>query len=164
MILIIFTISLLLGLLFSYILKKLGIVDKPDNTRKLHKKPTPPAGGLVLLSMYLYLIQFYPHHLSKPQLIFLLTLFLVGLLDDIFNLPVSIKLIVQLVGTFFISYRSNIPISYILINTLFYAVYINSINFIDNSSGTCLSFLIFSFLILYIVTLNNLFIYFPPQC
>lgn len=160
MIIIIFCVSLLLGLLFAYILRKLDIVDKPDNSRKLHKNPTPPAGGLVLMLICLYITYIYPNYLSKTQIIFLITLFLMGFLDDIFNLPVSIKLTVQLLGISLITFKSNMPIYYTFITTILYAIYLNSVNFIDNSSGTCLTFLIFSFLLLYIATLSNIFIYF----
>ncbi len=159
MIVIIFFVSLFSGLLLAYVLRKLNIVDKPDNSRKFHKNPTPPAGGLVIMPICAYLMYLHPNYVSKTQIIFLTMLFIMGFLDDLFNLPVLIKLLTQLLGAFLIVDKSNIPIYYSLITTVLYTVYINSVNFIDNSQGTCLSFLAFSFLFLYIMTLNQIFAY-----
>lgn len=138
---------------------KLNVVDKPDGYRKIHKNPVPPAGGLVLISIWLFLLYLFPTSFSKKEIFFPILLFLTGFLDDIFDLAVIIKLTVQLVATFIISYKNNNPLYYTVITTLFYAIYINSVNFIDNSTGTAISFLILSFLFLYLLTVKPVFIY-----
>lgn len=137
------------------------MVDRPDNLRKLHKKPTPPAGGIVLFILFLYLQTFYSFiTLNKFSFYALVVLFLIGFLDDIIELAVLLKLIAQLLFALVLSLENINGILSLILSVLFYVSFINSVNFIDNSSGVCLSFLMFAFLFIYTFTFNEIFFYY----
>lgn len=82
---------------------RLGLVDQPG-ARKVHTRPTPKGGGLALFASLavatgLQSIIHSPCPLSHSSLILLGLGFLIvvlGLLDDIFNLPWQLRLGVQL--------------------------------------------------------------------
>ncbi len=153
--------SLFLGLISTYIFRKLNILDKPDGIRKLHLTPTPATGGLVLFILFICTLKlhltFYPKIYYIPSLTII---FLLGLLDDIFSLPVLPKLITELLVAFLISYQITDSIYALIFSTFFYATFINSVNFIDNSTGVCLSFLVFAFLLLFIFTFHIIYLYY----
>ncbi len=161
LILCIFFGSLFAGLIFSHFLRKLNILDKPDGIRKLHSKPTPFAGGLVLFALFFSTLKLHPSsYINNFYILSLIILFLLGFLDDLFNLPVLPKLLVQLISTLLISIPVCDSIYSIIFATFFYTTFINSVNFIDNSSGVCLTFLIFAFLFLYIFSGNLIHLYY----
>lgn len=92
------------------------IIDKPDGIRKLHKSPTPLAGGLIIfINLLLYFllsivdrnfllqeiffqneIVFFPFFLS------LTSIFILGLVDDKINLNPSIKFLILTLIIFFL--------------------------------------------------------------
>ncbi len=79
------------------IVYKLNVVDKPDNFRKMHHGIKPTAGGLAIIigasAGYLYLQPVYEH---MPAIILGAAIMIItGLLDDIFKLKASHKLIGQ---------------------------------------------------------------------
>lgn len=83
--------------------KRIKILDQPSE-RKVHKQPTPRTGGIVFFVVFwliLLIVSFLSHfsHLGITDLgkIFLpaLVIFVIGLLDDIFNLPPQLKLLGQ---------------------------------------------------------------------
>jgi len=90
------------------IAKKFNLVDSPDGFRKKHTGEIPLAGGL---SIYLSIVLF-AFFLSSEISIFpseFLTLFFVsilililGILDDIKPLPISIRLIVQIIASWMV--------------------------------------------------------------
>ncbi len=97
--------SCLGGYLLSFIVKnllyKLGLLDQPDgeNGRKIHKKSVVRGGGIAIFvaSMIGFLIV---TGFDKAYLAFYLgasLMFLVGLLDDVFNIRARYKLIGQVV-------------------------------------------------------------------
>jgi UDP-GlcNAc:undecaprenyl-phosphate/decaprenyl-phosphate GlcNAc-1-phosphate transferase len=155
-----FLLSLFLGFFYSYILKKLRILDKPDTFRKLHNFPVPPAGGFVILTvLILYLVFFELNIPNLRNILFLLILFGLGLLDDLFDLPVIIKLFVQFSAAILLCFKKDIALIMNLFNIIFYTAFINSVNFIDNYAASCLSFLLFAFILIYLSTFNILFLY-----
>ena len=107
--------SLLLALAFTPVSKKLawrfGIVDHPDQVRKLHGVAIPRLGGVAIfasiLSAYglLLVVRFSSGHIILEDLPLvlhilpaLLIVFLLGLIDDIISLSPWIKLTVEIVA------------------------------------------------------------------
>ncbi len=89
---------------------RLGLVDRPDEKRKLHAGPIPRVGGIAIFVAYVGTLEFFcwlfPHNVFlQPQSdVFRSVIpaaglvFLVGLLDDLFGLPASFKLAGQVVA------------------------------------------------------------------
>lgn len=100
--------SFLLIVLFTpsliNLLIKYGIVDKPDNVRKLHDKPVPRMGGIIIYFVLIFFLSFiYP---GIQEIKFFLTgsliLVILGVLDDIKGLKWSIKFVVQAIASVFL--------------------------------------------------------------
>ena len=82
--------------------KKEGLVDIP-NERKIHKKPVSRIGGVAIWSstmltfLFLVLLSCYPYgSLVSGLLVGGSLMFLLGLIDDIYNLDAKFKLINQI--------------------------------------------------------------------
>lgn len=108
-----FFLTSVLSLFFSYgtifVAKKLGIVDRPDEARKLHHLETPLMGGVaIFLSFFLIIFLFNEKILSgnlewKHWLgVFIGALFLVigGVLDDKYNLKPGKQIIFPILAIF----------------------------------------------------------------
>ncbi len=103
---------IILNIFFIYFFDKIRLfqlnLDKPDNRRKLHKKPIPLAGGIIIfLNLFLYfLVIFFNEDLLLNEILFLnqfnfvlflsscLAIFYLGFLDDKLNLPATIKFLI----------------------------------------------------------------------
>ena len=103
--------------------QKEGLVDLP-NERKIHKAPISRLGGIaiwlstILTFLFLVMLSYYPYgSLLSGILLGGSLMFLLGLIDDIYNLDAKFKLIIQL---------SIATIVYLL------GVKINSIRYSDN--------------------------------
>ena len=130
------------------------IIDRPDNKRKLHLKPTPLSGGIILIIniiIYFIIVNLDIKFLSNEILFnnsfelytFILSaliIFFIGLFDDKYNLSPNYKflllLIIILITIFF---DQNLTIT--SLNFSFYNEIIN----IDKYSlfFTCFCFLVF---------------------
>jgi len=106
----IFTISIAFISCFTICLlaKKLGVVDSPDGVRKVHKGNIPLGGGICLflpLASCFYLFPEFSSSVSDDIKIIglcsLLILF-IGLADDIKSLPISVRLIGQIIASWLI--------------------------------------------------------------
>ena len=84
------------------ILPNLKLIDRPSK-RSNHQKPTPKGAGLILIPLILASILFYINHQlinAYPWFIFCcfsLVLFFISLIDDIYNLSVMPRLLIQLI-------------------------------------------------------------------
>ncbi len=135
--------------------KKEGLVDEP-NERKIHKIPISRLGGIAIwLStmatfLFLVLLSYYPYgSLLSGILLGGSLMFLLGLVDDIYNLPAKFKLVIQiLIATLVYLLGVKIDVSFSLVKTpvpleyLSYPVTVlwivgisNAINFIDGVDG-----------------------------
>ena len=142
------------------IIKKIKIIDKPDKIRKLHKKPTPLLGGVMIFSSF-FLINvyvFFLHNLSKTSFIILIccaACLILGLIDDIKKITYKFKFSILIVIFYlFISFDPNLQINKIYFatsNKEFYfnyfsipftilclLLFINSLNLIDGIDGLCI--------------------------
>ena len=113
-------VSLVTFFCLSAIFKKLGIVDKPDGVRKIHKGEIPLSGGFSLFISFLIVVLFiHPSNLQTMSFdqsallqVFLISpivLFL-GLWDDIRPLPTSIRLIFQIFASWLVIIITDIHI------------------------------------------------------
>ena len=84
--------------------RKLGAVDKPDGGRKKHARPTPRLGGLAMMVGFFVAIGaallFAGVDARSPQILTMIigtaAICLIGIIDDIFNLPAIFKFICQI--------------------------------------------------------------------
>jgi len=103
---------ILLFFCFSILFKKLGIVDKPDGIRKIHKGEIPMSGGFSFFASFLLIIFFIEPGISKEgfvgiqevkQVLFISPIILfLGVWDDIKPLPTSIRLIFQIFASWLV--------------------------------------------------------------
>lgn len=111
-------ISVLFALASTWLCKKVaikfGIVDKPDNFVKTHKKPIAYLGGVGMFAglavgvlVGIYLIKDYPNF--NKSLLWLIGIFVgafiacfVGLIDDLFDITPKKKLLGQFVASLFL--------------------------------------------------------------
>jgi len=109
-------ISLVSFLCVSILFKRLGIVDKPDGIKKIHKGEISLGGGLALfLPCLIYLLFILDLQLalsSYPAFVSVffvsIIILLLGLWDDIRPLPASIRLIVQIFASWLVIILSDI--------------------------------------------------------
>jgi UDP-GlcNAc:undecaprenyl-phosphate GlcNAc-1-phosphate transferase len=97
--------------LFPILIKlspRLGLIDIP-NYRKLHRQPVPAIGGFVvimsLITASLFsapMQEFIFKHASLNTA--LVVMMITGLIDDRFNLPVKLRLVIQVLCAFAIAY------------------------------------------------------------
>jgi len=160
--------------LFRTIARRLKILDYPGG-RKLQKKPVAYLGGLAIITPITFgsfLLFFTPLSSDlKQQLYFglvfpALVIAIVGLIDDIYELPPWPRFISQtIVGiiTSFTLYLSGSGVEVFsnqvlnLLATIFWVVtIINALNFIDNMDGLATSISLVTSLTLFILSyLNN---------
>jgi UDP-GlcNAc:undecaprenyl-phosphate GlcNAc-1-phosphate transferase len=153
-----FALSLLLTPLVRNVALHLGLVDKPDARRKIHKVPIPRLGGVAILAAtvgaYLLLLLF---HLSAGAIVrsgvpfairllpAVIVIFVVGLIDDIFNIRPWHKLSGQIVAAILV-WASGIRVSGIgdhhfsvvfsfLVTLLWIVACSNAVNLIDGVDG-----------------------------
>ena len=110
-----FTFSLILAFLlvpfFSSLAGRVGLVDLPDNNRKLHKSAIPMVGGITVFVAALFVIpsliflfqdsiRFRPTDQSELTglLVGAMILLIVGLADDLWNLRGRQKLLGQIIA------------------------------------------------------------------
>ncbi|MDR1957948.1 MAG: undecaprenyl/decaprenyl-phosphate alpha-N-acetylglucosaminyl 1-phosphate transferase [Planctomycetaceae bacterium] len=142
---------------------KAGLVDHPDASRKLHKKPIPVGGGVVLfcvtlLMLFGIMLLGYPYaasFLPVRRLIFpfFLASFLLvgaGLADDKWELSGKAKLFFQFTAaTIVIAFAKDfstisffgIPVDlghmFYPLGILWLVGIINAVNFLDGADGVC---------------------------
>ncbi|MCW3123624.1 MAG: undecaprenyl/decaprenyl-phosphate alpha-N-acetylglucosaminyl 1-phosphate transferase [Flavipsychrobacter sp.] len=153
-----------------FIMKRRGIFDTPDNTRKIHGEEIPTLGGIGIFIGYMVVTTFFMyfgvgawHYVVASSIL----LFFTGIYDDLANMRPSKKLLVQLLAAAITIYFADIRITSLYgmfgINDLPYWVsiaisviactlFINAFNFIDGIDG-----LACGLTILYISMLGGLF-------
>ena len=140
--------------------KKIRLIDRPDKIRKLHKKPVPLLGGIMIFASFilinLYLI-FFSKLTNITLIIFTCCMFclILGLIDDIKKISYKSKFLILIIIFFlFVSLDSNLQINKIYFSTfnkeyylnylsipftiLCLLLFINSMNLIDGIDGLCI--------------------------
>lgn len=133
----------------------LNLIDKPDKIRKKHKFDVPLIGSFPLLIIFLsYSIIVEPSNIILQKILFLSSVFfLVGVLDDIFEISYIKKSIISIIILIvFLSYNSELLISRAVLETFDLDIYlkkshsliftivclmilINAFNFTDGING-----------------------------
>ena len=186
--LILFLFNGLIFLNLNTFIKLINIYDFPDNSRKIHKKKTSLAGGIILyinILLFFFYSHFFQDHIfyqlklfNYKQLFFFLitltTIFLVGLYDDKYNLSFDKRLIfLFFIIFFFLNYNPRINITNIVIEQLFIDIQVNKISkllitlivvsyiiSLNLFDGINLQSLCYSLVIVTIVICKNIFILF----
>tara|TARA_A100001015_G_scaffold314818_1_gene425161 strand:- start:424 stop:1416 length:993 start_codon:yes stop_codon:yes gene_type:complete len=152
------------------------ILDRPNKKRKFHKKPTPLIGGIIIFSSII-LYNFVIEESIQLEFIILVSFFFIlGFLDDIFNINAFLKLLGSLlilsifINIFQLDQFYFYEIGVINLNndfSIFFSIlcillFVNSSNMIDGIDGLSLSYFIILciFLILNNQIGNNEFLIF----
>lgn len=176
-----FLIAIALNFSFFFYIKKIknfvNIFDKPDNKLKKHKSKTPLLGGIIIITNLCLLVllslffdyQYIDYKISLRSyfsiFFFLLSFFILGTIDDKYELKPEKKFFLSILFTIFSLLLndsliiSNIRFSFyehtIFLNnfSLFFTIFciiilINSLNFYDGVNGQSAIFfiIIFSYL------------------
>ncbi|MDW4159176.1 MraY family glycosyltransferase [Staphylococcus saprophyticus] len=143
-------VSLILTPIVIKVSHKLGIVDQP-NFRKVHTKPISVLGGTVILLSFLVGI-WLGHPIEtevKPLVIGSVLIYLVGLIDDIYDLKPIMKLLGQVIAALVVVYYGvtidfiSLPIGPMIhfgifgipITVIWIVAITNAINLIDGLDG-----------------------------
>jgi UDP-GlcNAc:undecaprenyl-phosphate GlcNAc-1-phosphate transferase len=139
--------------------KKTKLIDKPDKIRKLHTRPTPLLGGIMVFSSFflinLYLIFFQDFNSSFLIIFSICTGCLVlGLIDDLKKISYKYKFLILIIFFLFVSFDTNLQINKIYFSTFekeFYLNYLsvpitilclllltNALNLVDGIDGLCI--------------------------
>lgn len=169
-----YTISVLLLFAFNYVLKvfsmKTGLLLEYPDERKNHKKPVPLIGGTVLFLTLLTLsnLGLYNSSIIRDPIFYLV--FIIGFIDDLFELPYYTKLMLQIAVAVI---YTNINLFYLvpelqlinkIVTAVFFVVILNAFNLIDGVNGLLLGISIvysllnfdftFTFLLFLLIILN----------
>jgi UDP-GlcNAc:undecaprenyl-phosphate GlcNAc-1-phosphate transferase len=182
---ILFFLLLLLSTVINYLIlsnykvisKITGIIDKPDNKRKIHKKNTSLTAAYSLAILFIILLIFNAYmnlfdQNIKKILIISLCFFLIGLLDDKFDLnPLNKILLLSL--TLFFGLENN---SLLVINKIFFnktssffflkdnfiiftiicvLLLVNAINLSDGINGLAAGIVFFCIFYVYLIFNNS---------
>jgi len=148
-----FILNIFLIIFFNKFSRFINLFDNPDNKRKLHKKPIASIGGfLIFLNLFIYFIfvQYKYFYLNLTYFnfnnsdfliffVFLTFFFILGLVDDKFNLNANFKLVLFSFIIFLLLFLSEDLLLYYL-----------KFSFLQNSINInfiALPFLIFCFLL-----------------
>lgn len=148
--------TLIITPFFRWLAKKLDIVDRPSDPRKIHARVIPYLGGVpfyICFALLVGLLEFFYPQFSRPILVPMLVIgtciVVMGLYDDIRDMSSLKKLIVELAlilvlyfwgfGTTLISSplggSLNLGWLAIIITPLWIVGVINAINFCDGMDG-----------------------------
>lgn len=160
-----FIFTLLLIPLVKRMSEPLGLIDEPS--RGIHEIPTPRSGGIAVIgavgvSLFLLTLR-GDSFLKEPRVGYViagfLSVFILGLLDDVFDLRARYKMSFLILIALLVSFLykpTNIPAFALLLNslicTLLFLGAVNGVNFIDGMDGLApglcfLSFFSFFFLL-----------------
>ena len=135
MVIVSFLITLILIPVSIYVSKRLNILDLPDE-RKLHKNPVPKSGGIAILVAYFSILA-YTSGLDLVLFLSIISISILIILDDIYQLNRYLRLASQIVIvtplTFNIFLVDNIFNSQLIFIALIfiYCSFINLFNFFD---------------------------------
>jgi UDP-GlcNAc:undecaprenyl-phosphate GlcNAc-1-phosphate transferase len=109
-----FGLALVVAPISIKIAKRFGIIDKPKDARRVHKIPTPRFGGMAIFvgSMAAMMIPAGMNQNIKVAMVGGAMMYLLGILDDIFDLKPVVKFAGQLL-TASVVYALGVRISFI---------------------------------------------------
>ncbi|MCS4486401.1 glycosyltransferase family 4 protein [Staphylococcus americanisciuri] len=148
------TVSMIVSLIATPIViavsKKLDIVDKP-NFRKVHTQPISMMGGaVILIAFFIGIWLGHPiERETKPLLLGAIVIYIVGLIDDLYDIKPVLKLLGQVVASSIVVMYGvtidfiSLPMGPIIhfgwlsipITIIWFVAIINAINLIDGLDG-----------------------------
>lgn len=177
----------ILNSIFFIFLNKIAfyynLYDLPDFKRKIHSKPIPLLGGLlIILNLFLILIlnYFYENILDKNffttqfsylgMYLALLSFFLLGFIDDKYQISSNKKLLFMIIFIIllihfdetvlltkinfsFINYKLSLGVYSYPLTILCFMLFINAFNMIDGINGQAISYATFIF---FLFLFNNI--------
>lgn len=135
-----------------WISRKIGLIDLP-NERKMHEGAIPLVGGITIYLGFLSAYFLYGYILHNPAItavtIALLPLVVIGVADDLWDIPATVKLLVQLFAAAIVI-LSGIKLTFlpagwwgnlleIVITVIWLIGLTNAINFLDGIDGLATS-------------------------
>jgi len=129
---------------------KIGAVDVPLDSRRMHKKPIPRIGGLAIYFAFTITTLLFCDASNELITIWIggIILVILGILDDIYRLPAWIKMIIQIIVAGFAVFNGTIishvhlgsqyidlGVFSIPVSILWIVGLTNAINFIDGLDG-----------------------------
>lgn len=177
---------LILNKYYFVISKKLNLIDLPSEKRKIHSKPIPLFGGIIMIicSVPIIIASYYLNETSLRIILFAsIPMGLLGLLDDKYKIDAYSRLIIS---SFLIYFFLN-NYDWLIINKLFFyenysiefsekfgkilTVFcilslVNAVNMSDGMNNLCISifFLWILFVTNFLLNTNLLFILFLLPC
>ena len=116
------------SIIFIYkkqITEKLGIIDKPDKKRKLHKQKTSTIAGLLLSIILIFFFLIFSEYQSLnnyfifSSILYFLVMSFCGLLDDSKGIKPNNKLIIFVISTLiFLLINDSLVVKKIYIETI----------------------------------------------
>jgi UDP-GlcNAc:undecaprenyl-phosphate GlcNAc-1-phosphate transferase len=145
--------NLLFLIFFDYFSNFFKLIDVPDNIRKIHKKPTPLIGGIILFINIILLLflsifndevfhKFFIFQTQKEGFLFIfcfVSIFLLGFFDDKFIINPYIKFFFFIIIISILLLDNNIKLDYIKLSFLNKIIYLKHFSFVF----TILCFLLF---------------------
>jgi len=142
-----FIISFFSGFFYKQIAFKLGIIDEPDNKRKIHTRPTPLLGGIsIYTALIVCVVINYPRFTELMPIILGATVMLfVNLLDDMRGLSARLRFAIEVIVAI-LMINSGLKVSFLphgfwgnlgeIIITLIWIVGLtNAFNYLDGMDG-----------------------------
>lgn len=181
--LVIFTISLILSLILSPLMGKLGTqlgaVDMPSS-RKVHTKPIPRTGGLAIFIAFMLTLLISTCFMTRVsdllvldrQIIFFFLgaaiCFATGLVDDFHRLKPGIKFIMQIAGAS-VAFAGGLRIdqfdimgisvgfgfSSYFITMLWFILFINAVNLVDGLDGLAAGVVFFTAAVMVVLSVMS---------
>ena len=179
-------ITIYLMIFFRHRLSKfLNIIDYPNNqnVQKIHEKPTPLIGGVIIFVMIIYLILFQKTFgvISNSYFYALIVIyssfFTIGLIDDqralspilrslliffflVIFLPINQDLIIDTLRFRSLNVSINLNQGSLFFTIFCIFAFFNALNFSDGVNGVALSICINIFLYLFISTFEIIYLYY----
>jgi len=119
--------------------QKIKIIDNPSS-EKIHKAPIPRTGGIGIFFTFLLGIILFPKSLTSYEVIFVICIFIIGFVDDIFSIRQSIKFVVEIILTAILSmvnpfrFTGIYPLD-VTFSTFYIVGAMNALNVIDGMDG-----------------------------
>ena len=138
--------------LFCPLAARLGAMDVPTDSRRMHKRPIPRIGGLAVFIGFLLSVSIFDNNVAL--LSGALVIVSIGIVDDIYRISAYQKLIFQMIAAAVaISFGARAPIADGFISTAFSLAWLvvlpNAFNLIDGLDGLCARASLFAALALF---------------
>lgn len=120
---------------------RFGVLDYPGETR-VHTRPTPRLGGVaIFLGFVLSIVLFSNYRATEGILVGGAIILLIGLVDDIRGLSATVKLLLILTATYFLSHYDIVLTIFqnyylnLLFTLLWVVAVVSAFNAVDNMDG-----------------------------